>query len=171
MTDTPKTITYSVESSVQAMLDFDAPVSFYGSTLTLPVERRFADIPSLQRYVDLVLSHPGVIAAFDRDTPFPSVTVTASRTQRKAVYVPARRQIRIPVLQTWALREFIVLHELAHHVDSILNPFLAATTDHGQTFRDAYLTLLHTVMAPEVALLMQIGYSERGLVSALPHQR
>jgi putative metallohydrolase (TIGR04338 family) len=82
----------------------------------LPPEARFASAPSVQRYVDDVLAHSTVRARWPAAgvlTVRPRRGATAEHYERSdegaAIAVPDRRS-------TWALRELVVLHEIAHRL-------------------------------------------------------
>ena len=53
----------------------------------------------------------------------------------------------------WAMREIVVLHELAHHVTRMHNGGVAA---HGPEFVSEFIDLMSAVMAPQVALAMRM---------------
>lgn len=130
---------------------------FGGSILVLPVERRFADLPSLQRYVDTVLALPWVRAKYRAAEG--RVTVREYQGYRKAVY--RWNTISIPPLRRggkWAMREMVVLHEIAHH--------LAGVPGHGTPFRNAFLDLVDGCVGPEAALLLRVFIHENTARSA-----
>lgn len=107
-----------------------------GSQVLLPAERRFGDLDSVQRFVDAVL--PGACDQWGRSLP--EVRVRRRKGAAKAHW-EAPGTIALAEDQSW-LREFIVLHELAHHVDHHTREQPAAA--HGRPFRNA-LCSLHTI--------------------------
>ena len=125
-----------------------------GITLTLPPEARFASIESIQAYVDRVRALPA-LAHYPR-AAIP-VTVRSRASDAKAHYENARAVIAIPDnLGSWAMREIIVLHELAHH--------LAWGDQHGPRFAAALLDLLDAVLGPEPALALRILYDDHQVI-------
>lgn len=121
-----------------------------GVTVTLPPEARFASIESIQTYVDRVRALPAL--AHHPRAAIP-VTVRARASDAKAHYENARAVIAIPDnLGSWAMRELIVLHELAHH--------FAWGDGHGPRFAAAQLDLYGAVLGPEVALALRIIFDD-----------
>ena len=57
----------------------------------------------------------------------------------------------------WALRELVILHELAHH----LAPDIEIA--HGGSFVDRLLTLVDGVVGPEAALLLRVTMLDVGV--------
>ena len=127
-------------------------VTVAGITVTLPPEAKFGSLESSQDYGDRVLSHPAVKDCF----PWvgSNVGVRRRRGVTKAHYSRMGREIAIPDQVDWAMRELVVLHEIAHH----LSP-----GGHGPEFADAFLTLLGAVMGPEVALVLRVIYDDNGV--------
>ncbi|MFC8526259.1 TIGR04338 family metallohydrolase [Nocardia sp. NPDC057227] len=123
-------------------------VEVFGSRLTLPVERRFGSVESVAGYVERVLALNWVRAEWPRAAV--PVRVRARRGAGAAHYEPDGAVLAVPVGRVWALRELVVLHELAHHLapDS-------AEPAHGPAFCARYLALLDGVVGPEAALLLR----------------
>lgn len=152
---------YSAEQQVARLLDRAADgastVDFFGSTLTLPVERRFADLASVRRWVDAVLALPEVRA---RWADAPACGVRARRGVSRAHYEPPGT-IAVPQAGRWAMRELVLCHELAHHLT-----FHAAAgahdPGHGRAFVDTYVSLVGLVIGAEVALLLRAGLDQAG---------
>ena len=159
--DTQRAKIYAAEEFVRTLFDRAAEhgnqvVEFFGTQLTLPPEGRFASAPSVQRYVADVLAHPTVRARW----PAAGVlTVRARRGVTAAHYewsddgatiaVPDRRS-------TWALRELVVLHEIAHHLSGAEPP-------HGPEFVATFCELAEAVMGPEVAHVLRVVYAKEGV--------
>ncbi|MBZ4631374.1 TIGR04338 family metallohydrolase [Mycobacterium avium subsp. hominissuis] len=134
-------------------------VTVNGITVTLPPEARFGSLQSVQDYIDRVLAHPAVVARFGPPGP---VTVRARRGTTQAHYEPYGAVMAIPDHGSlWALRETVVLHEIAHHLDT------SGGAHHGPRFVDTYLTLLEAVIGPEAALVMRVIYADNAVVSAI----
>lgn len=123
-----------------------------GIRLTMPPEARFASVESVQSYCDRVL---GLIG---HDQP---VTVRERRGTTKAHYewsYASGGVIAVPVVGSrWAMREVVVLHELAHH--------LSPGARHGSGFVTVMKKLLGQVMGPETALAYTILCTHEGVES------
>lgn len=119
---------------------------FYGHKMQLPRERNFADLASIQAYVTAVCSLAQVRRAFPNLRP---PTVSERRGAAYADYTPMKNEIRIHTKDRdhrWAMREIVVLHELAHAC--------AVVDDHGPRFRGAFVYLVGEAMGPELATIM-----------------
>ncbi len=153
--DTQRAKVYAAEEFVRTLFDRAAEhgnrvVEFFGTRLTLPPEGRFASAPSVQRYVDDVLAHVGA----DRPlTVRPRRGATAAHYERSddgaTIAVPDQRS-------TWALRELVVLHEIAHHLSDAEPP-------HGPEFVATFCELAEAVMGPEVAHVLRVVYAKEGV--------
>ncbi|BCK59241.1 TIGR04338 family metallohydrolase [Nocardia wallacei] len=148
---------YDAEGLVRRMFErADAygarTVDLHGSQITLPVERRFASVESVQSYVDRVLSLNWVRAQWERShTP---LTVRARAGASAAHYEVETAVLAVPLHTrgtAWALRELVILHEIAHH----LEPAGAELTAHGPEFCSRYVELVDGVIGPEAALLLR----------------
>ena len=145
--DTQKSPAYHAEFMLRSLMDnaYEAPtLDFFGSTLTLPQERKFGNVENVQAYVDRVLSLNWVRATWP--TASDQVRVRERKGQHVAHYSPGSCEIAVPVLTTWALREVVVLHEIAHH----LTP---ADPGHGPEFTGVVRALLTEIIGPEVGLV------------------
>lgn len=131
-------------------------VEFFGTQLTLPPEGRFASVPAVQRYSDDVLAMPAVRRRWPGALP---LTVRARRGVSAAHYERSDDAAVIAVPQRgsgWALRELVVLHEIAHHLCDDLAP-------HGPQFVATFCELTETVMGPEVAHVLRVVYAKEGV--------
>lgn len=153
----PVASVYQVEDQWAAALSRGGRVDFFGSSLTIPMERRFGDLESVRRYVDGVLALPSLVSAFPDLLP---IHVRERRGQTKAHYEVDGNVIAVPLIQTWALRESVILHEIAHHLASSVNP---PGDWHGASFRSAMCSLVGIVLGDEAALLLRSGYEGAGL--------
>ncbi|WP_330233633.1 TIGR04338 family metallohydrolase [Nocardia sp. NBC_00508] len=127
-------------------------VELYGSHLTLPIERRFASVESVQRYADKVLALNWVRARWERAAVVVRVRARAGVTA--AHYEAVEAVLAVPLHaggSAWALRELVILHELAHHLDAAP----ASVAAHGPEFCDRYVELVDGVVGPEAALLLR----------------
>jgi putative metallohydrolase (TIGR04338 family) len=153
--DTQRAKVYAAEEFVRTLFDRAAEhgnnvVEFFGTQLTLPPEGRFATVTAVQRYVDEVLAHVGA----DR-----ALTVRARRGVTAAHYERSDDGATIAVpdhRSTWALRELVVLHEIAHHLSEAEPP-------HGPEFVAAFCELAEAVMGPEVAHVLRVVYAKEGV--------
>jgi putative metallohydrolase (TIGR04338 family) len=153
--DTQRAKVYAAEEFVRTLFDRAAEhgnnvVEFFGTQLTLPPEGRFATVTAVQRYVDEVLAHVGA------DRP---LTVRARRGVTAAHYERSDEGATIAVpdhRSTWALRELVVLHEIAHHLSEAEPP-------HGPEFVAAFCELAEAVMGPEVAHVLRVVYAKEGV--------
>lgn len=159
--DTQRGKVYAAEQFVRTLFDRAAErgnqvVEFFGTQLTLPPEARFASVESVQGYVDHVLAHPRVRS----DWPGAgALTVRARRGVTAAHYERAdgRAAIAVPERRTtWALRELVVLHEIAHHLCD-------AEPAHGPAFVSTFCELAEVVMGPEVAHVLRVVYAKEGV--------
>ncbi|MEV6096562.1 TIGR04338 family metallohydrolase [Nocardia sp. NPDC051981] len=155
--DAQRSRVYDAEGLVRGMFDradeFGArTVEVHGSHLTLPIERRFASVESVQAYVDRVLALNWVRARWDGAAR--PVTVRARAGAQAAHYETAGSVLAVPLHAhgtAWALRELVILHELAHH----LEPERSGVAPHGPEFCGRYLELTDGVIGPEAALLLR----------------
>ncbi|MGK2880518.1 MAG: TIGR04338 family metallohydrolase [Mycobacterium sp.] len=160
---------YAAEQFVRTMFDramFDRAaergnrsVEFFGTNLTLPPEARFGSVDGVRRYVDQVLSMPAVVQRWPVAGP---LRVRARRGVTAAHYETCGADAVIAVPDTatrWALRELVVLHELAHHL-------CQAEPAHGAQFVATFRELAEVVMGPEVGYVLRIVYAKEGVRSA-----
>jgi putative metallohydrolase (TIGR04338 family) len=159
--DTQRAKVYAAEEFVRTLFDRAAEhgnqvVEFFGTQLTLPPEGRFASAPAVQRYVDDVLAHPTVRARW------PAAGVLTVRARRGVTAAHYERSdegatVAVPDRQSrWALRELVVLHEIAHHLSDAEPP-------HGSEFVATFCELAEAVMGPEVAHVLRVVYAKEGV--------
>ena len=151
---------YAAEDQWTAMLDRGGQVDFFGSALVVAPQRRFADIPAMQRYVDRVLDLDTVRARFP---DLPGVRLRERRGQRRAHYACPDPVIAIPTGELWAGRESVLLHELAHHV-RCCGFADASWAGHSKGFVATMVWLVEAAMGPEQALLLTASLSASGVV-------
>ena len=139
---------YDAENALLFMLDNGGTAQFMGSSLTLPVERRFGDLDGVRRYLALVRARPWG----HPDTPEPVVRLRrgAAKAHWDAGVIALPDGIGE---KGWAMREVVVLHEYAHHVTW----FTAGATGHGHEFQEIYLDLLEHAVGPEAAFVVRAG--------------
>ena len=119
---------------------YDNPViEIEGITITLPPEGKFGSIESVQRYTDSVCKMVDAKPVRIRERQgescahyeWPGVIAVNTSGSR------------------WALREIVILHELAHHITR-------GGQAHGPEFISNFIDLLSQVMGPEVGLAFRI---------------
>jgi putative metallohydrolase (TIGR04338 family) len=159
MRDTQRAKVYAAEDFVRTLFDRAAQhgngaIDFFGTALTLPPEARFASVDAVRRYVQDVQALPAVR---DRWPGAGAVAVRARRGLAAAHYEPAGSTIAVPERHTnWALRELVVLHEIAHHLAGDGAP-------HGKEFVGTMAELAGLVMGPEARHVLRVVYSKEGV--------
>lgn len=157
---------YDAENLVHRIFDRSADfpvVEVAGSRLTLPVERHFATVESVQRYVDAVLELASVAERWPRAGT--ALAVRERRGQRQADYSRLGAALAVPTARRnngtggpWALRELVILHELAHH--------LADADDeepHGPDFAARLIELSSLVIGDEAGFLLRTIMWDNGV--------
>ena len=151
--DSQRSRVYAAEDAWALRLDAarrGAPrAQIAGSSVLLPTELLFGTLDAAQDYAD-------------RTVPsYPKVLLRTRKGQGKAHW-EAPGVIALPVPQhgqPWALRESVLLHELAHHVAFHSH----GAADHGPAFRACMLELVGQALGPEAALALRVSYGESGL--------
>jgi putative metallohydrolase (TIGR04338 family) len=159
--DAQRARVYAAEEFVRTLFDRAAAhgnraIDFFGTSLTLPPEAKFASLDAVQRYVDDVLSHSAVRLRWPDIEP---LTTRGRRGLTAAHYEIAAGGATIAVPDrhtTWALRELVVLHEIAHHV-------CRCEPAHGPEFVATFTELADLVMGPEVGHVLQVVYAKEGV--------
>jgi putative metallohydrolase (TIGR04338 family) len=167
--DSQRAKVYAAEEFVRTLFDRSAQhgsgvIDFFGTQLTLPPEARFASVDAVRRYVEEVLALPAVLQRWPAVEP---VAVRARRGLTAAHYEPGSggqersdrgvATIAVPERHTsWALRELVVLHEIAHHLSPTGAP-------HGKEYVATMAELAGCVMGPEVQHVLRVIYSKEGV--------
>ena len=160
--DSQRAKVYAAEEFVRTLFDRAAEhgspvVEFFGTQLTLPPEARFGSVASVQRYVDEVLALPAVRRRWPDVAP---LSVRARRAATAAHYESrdGAGVIAVPDRDTagWALRELVVLHEVAHHL-------CGAQPPHGPEFVVTSCALAELVMGPEAGHVLRVVYAKEGV--------
>lgn len=160
--DSQRARVYAAEEFVRTMFDRAAErglpaVEFFGTQLTLPPEGRFGSVESVQRYVDDVLELSAVRQRWPHVSP---LRVRARKAATAAHYEnrDGTGVIAVPDRDTadWALRELVVLHEVAHHL-------CQAEPAHGPEFVATICTLTELVMGPELGHVLRVVYAKEGV--------
>lgn len=164
--DVQRARVYAAEEFVRTLFDRAAQhgtraVDFFGTQLTLPPEARFGSVAAVRRYVDEVLALPAVRARWP-------VSPLAVRPRRGATAAHYENRdgvgvIAVPDHDTadWAMRELVVLHEVAHHLSDAHPP-------HGPLFAATLCTLAELVMGPELGHVLRVVYAKEGVLLRLP---
>jgi putative metallohydrolase (TIGR04338 family) len=161
--DSQRSLVYEAEKFVQILFDRAAQhgsraIDFFGTPLTLPSEARFGSVESVQRYADEVLQMPAVRQRWGPASPL--------RVRRRRASTMAHYENRdgtgvialaSGVGEDWAMRELVVLHEIAHHLSVGTRPA------HGPEFVSAYCELAGMVMGPEVSYVLRVVYAKEGV--------
>ena len=165
--DTQRSGVYAAEQFVRTLFDRAAQhnaatVDFFGEAITLPPEARFASVESIQRYVDQVLAHPAVAGIRPGAGPVrvrARRAATAAHYEKPAGNSAAPAVIAVPESRDaeWAMRELVVLHEVAHH---LCEPDAAA---HGPDFIATFCALATAVMGPEAGHVLRVVYAKEGV--------
>lgn len=129
-------------------------VEIAGVPLQLEPESKFGDLKAIQVYVDRVLAMPSVVARFGSCG---RVQVRERKGMRSAHYQSGVIAIHSDGANhaRWAMRELVVLHEIAHH--------LAPGHRHGPVFAATLVDLIDLVMGPQAALAMSLLYRQEGV--------
>jgi putative metallohydrolase (TIGR04338 family) len=139
---------YAAEDTLLFMLDAGGTAQFLGSSITLPVERRFGNVQGVRDYLGAVRRRPWGYP----HTPEPVVRVRKGHT--KAHWSDGTIAIPDGIGDRgWAMREVVVLHEYAHHVTWHVH----GAHGHGQEFQQVYLALLEAAVGPEAAFIVRVG--------------
>jgi putative metallohydrolase (TIGR04338 family) len=157
---------YEAEGVLAGMIDrrTEFPlVSAFGSQVAVPDDRKFGDVDAVQRYVDAVLALEWVRDGAPTVAP---VRVRARNGATRAEYEFETRTIALPTHRVggrWAMRELVVLHELAHHLTgggtADLRSEVAADpgydAPHGPCFVRRLLRLIDGIVGPEAEFLLR----------------
>ncbi|QII04042.1 TIGR04338 family metallohydrolase [Rhodococcoides fascians A25f] len=161
--DTQRSAVYDAEQLVRTMFDRAEErdirvVQVMGSQITLPIERKFASLKSVQTYIDAVLALDWVAATWPDAGRV--ITVRARSGSGAAHYEPDTATIAVPLHhgnRAWALRELVVLHELAHHFAG------EDEQQHGGAFVDRYITLVSEIVGYEAGFVLRAMMAESGV--------
>lgn len=165
--DSQRSKVYAAEQFVRTLFDRAAQhnsqsIDFFGAQLTLPPEARFGSIDAVRRYVDDVLRLPAVVARFDAAP----LAVRARRGELAAHYENRSGAGTIAVPERsgsdWALRELVVLHEVAHHL-CVSGGCPPDGPAHGPEFVQTFCELTSLVMGAEVGHVLRVVYAKEGV--------
>lgn len=139
---------YAAEDVWRAQLDAARAgareLAVAGSRVVLPLEVHFGDLDAVRAWLSRLEAEGGWPAA--------PLSVRARRGVARAHYEPPARIALPGPERPWALREAVVLHEVAHH---LAGPPL----DHGPHFAAAMLRVVGVALGPEAVLALQVRYA------------
>ena len=126
-----------------------------GSSVLLPAERRLGSLDAAADYAGRALALPSVVQAVGR------VAAPALRVRRgvRAAHWEPPGTIALPVPvhgEPWALRETVLLHELAHHVGETTG----LSRGHRPPFPALVLLLVEAALGAEAAFALRVDYGE-----------
>jgi putative metallohydrolase (TIGR04338 family) len=152
---------YAAEEFVRTLFDRAAQhssraIDFFGAQITLPPEARFASVDSVQRYIDSVLALPAVAGRWP-DSPGLAVRQRRAATAAHYENIDGSAVIAVPARERWALRELVVLHEVAHHLCGDGGPA------HGPEFVATFCALADAVMGAEAGHVLRVVYAKEGV--------
>lgn len=127
-----------------------------GSAVLLPAERRLGSLQTAAQYAARLLRAPAVTAAVGACAP-PALRLRRG-SQRAHWEPPGTIALPIPRHgEPWALRETVLLHELAHHVGALS---AVRVHQHRAPFPAVMLLLCATALGAEAALALAVSYGE-----------
>ena len=135
---------YDAEFSFRRILEnqYEVPLlKIAGSTVRVSRERKFGDIESAQNYCNLMTKKFNLS---------PVEVVKGSSDGRYATMGGG-----VMTLPPFALRESVVLHELAHHYSTV--------SGHGEMFTAKFVELVHYAMGAEAAFILRVSFYEMGV--------
>lgn len=156
MRDTNKSHAYNAEQLWRKLVDRAteenvSTLEIAGSTIPVPIERKFGDLEAVQRYVDLVLERVAKEYGVGN-----KVTVRARKGDKYAHY--SLGEIAIPLHESWdrswAMREIVVLHEIAHH--------LTPHHNHDTTFMAAMCDIVTRFIGQEAGFMLRVLAHQSG---------
>ena len=163
--DRQRAAVYDAEHLVQRIFDraWEFPtVEVAGSRLALPPERHFGSLDDVQLYIDRVRRLPILRERYPRaEVP---LTLRQRRGQASAHYERLGAVVALPPYaggKAWALRELVVLHELAHHLAT--DAEAADQPQHGPAFTGRFIDLVGEIIGPEAGLLLRVTYADCGV--------
>jgi putative metallohydrolase (TIGR04338 family) len=160
--DTQRSRVYRAEDAWAARLDAARRgatlATVGGSHLLLPAERRFGALETAADYARRVLALPDVVRRLGRLDP-PELRV---RSGARAAHWEAPGTIALPMPrhgEPWALRETVLLHELAHHAGESTGRCIG----HVPPYPAVMLLLVEAAMGPEAELALRVAYGDQSV--------
>lgn len=148
---------YRAEQQVAGALSTSSGnFDFFGSKLFVQPETMFRNLDEIRIYVD------DVLRKFEMRSKqhVSSVVVRERKGNSEAHYEYETKTIAIPTSANWAMRELVILHEVAHHITWERTSHVAA---HGPEFLKTYLELVTEELGAETGLLLRTAFDAQGL--------
>lgn len=178
MSDPEQETTYAAEDLVLAWLDetsfetgeVSVTLTRHGARQTVTfrpeIEPRFGAPAEARDFVDQVLTRLQAqtrrFGSNYRGREARPVKVVRSRKVKQAEY--QNGVMKLPDRNTggvWALRGMVVLHELAHHLNTGVDGLII--DNHGEGFRATFIQVLDDIGWTETAAMLREAYREMGL--------
>ena len=157
--DAQRARVYRAEDAWAARLDVArrgaALATVGGSALVLPAELRFGSLAAASAYAERTLALPAVIEVAGR----PAVPELRPRRGQRSAHWESPGVIALPVPrhgEPWALRESVLLHELAHHVGETAG----LAVGHRPPYPAVMLLLVQAALGEEAAFALRVAYGE-----------
>lgn len=152
--DFQKSKVYAAEHLLQAVIDMADQTGVRtfeacSSTFEIPVEYKFASTADVQHYCDRALATLGWKGG-------PVRVLDAHKNQSKAHHQAGAIYLPDSAVESWAWREVVVLHELAHFITR-------EGAAHGPEFCGALVRLVTDIIGPEMGFLLRLRYLENGV--------
>lgn len=157
--DAQKQKVYDAEKDVRDLLAQASSghrrFELHGSVYTIDTDIKFGALEHVQRYVDVLLAKPWVQARWPQRSSRP-IKVRHRKGNKFAHYehpgVIALHEA--PTGKSWSMRELVVLHEVAHHMEF--------GEPHGPAFVAAFCELVTNEISPEVGHYLKVRMLECG---------
>ena len=129
-----------------------------GSQVLLPAERRLGSLDAAAAYVRRLLALPAVTAVLGAQAP-PDLRQRRGTTR---AHWESPGTIAVPVPphgEPWALRETVLLHEVAHHLGETTGRCLG----HRPPFPAIVLLLAEAALGAEAEFALRVEYGEQSV--------
>ena len=157
--DSQKARVYGADQQVRRMFDTarktgSTLVSVANSDLVLPSEILFGSLDGVRTYLTVVQSSDWYRDCWPTSPP---VKVRQRRGNRLAHYSQGTIALHDDQQRGahWAMRELVVLHELAHHVTP-------KDPGHGAAFCGAFVYLVNNAMGPVAGFVLMHAFDTNG---------
>lgn len=150
---------YQVEFALRDILDVcsegDGTYTIQGMKLTMPIEYKFGSLDTIKTYANAVVDDYN--RRHGTDHGYAEVVEGSKSLHRRAYYRHGMARITIPQRDrgSWAWRQVVILHEIAHH--------LAFIPGHGVEFAEIMEDLLRECVGPEAGLVYRILLDQEGI--------
>ena len=145
--DRLRSAVYTAEDQWSTLLDRGGALDFFGSTVQVPLQVRFGSLEHARDYVE------SVCRANDLTVP----TVRNRKGGKRAHY--EQGVIAVSSDHVWAMRESVLLHEIAHHMCVVHY----ANFLHDDCFAETMLALVYQQLGAEAHSLLRTGYLAAGV--------